>query len=105
MAKEKREIVALKCEICGNKMVRTLEVHHIRPREEAKGAKHFADGSARDAVANLAVLCEKAATGVNDDTGIVTCPAGITDTMGGKQGISPEGGTSLGTFAKKVLMK
>lgn len=55
--------------------------------------------------ANLAVLCEKAATGVNDDTGIVTCPAGITDTMGGKQGISPEGGTSLGTFAKKVLMK
>lgn len=52
--------------------------------------------------ANLAVLCEKATIA---KPGLVTCPGGITDTMGGKQGISPEGGTSLGTFAKKVLMK
>jgi hypothetical protein len=51
-------IIRKACEVCGNKVVRDLEVHHIRPREEAKGAKHFSDGSARDAVANLAVLCE-----------------------------------------------
>ena len=47
------------CEVCGEKIVRNLEVHHIRERKEAKGGKHFADGSARDAVSNLAVLCEK----------------------------------------------
>lgn len=51
-------VIRRACEICGSKVVRDLEVHHIRPREEAKGAKHFADGSARDAVSNLAVLCE-----------------------------------------------
>jgi DNA mismatch repair protein MutS len=51
-------IIRKACEICGNKVVRNLEVHHIRERKEAKGAKHFADGSARDAVSNLAVLCE-----------------------------------------------
>jgi DNA mismatch repair protein MutS len=52
-------IIRKACEICGNRIVRDLEVHHIRPREEAKGAKHFSDGSARDATSNLAVLCEK----------------------------------------------
>lgn len=52
-------IIRKSCEICGSKAVRDLEVHHIRPREEAKGAKHFSDGSERDSVANLAVLCEK----------------------------------------------
>lgn len=54
--------------------------------------------------ANLAVLCEKATTGT-EGSGIVTCATGITDTMGGIQGSSPEGGTGLGTFAKKVLLK
>ena len=52
-------LVRKSCEICGDKVVRNLEVHHIRERQEAKGSKHFADGSARDAVANLAVLCER----------------------------------------------
>lgn len=51
--------------------------------------------------ANLAVLCEEA-TKLN---GTVTCPAGITDTMGGIQGLAPEGGSGQGTFAKKVLLK
>ncbi len=51
-------IIRKACEICGEKVVRNLEVHHIRERKETKGAKHFADGSARDAVSNLAVLCE-----------------------------------------------
>lgn len=51
--------------------------------------------------ANLAVLCEKA-TKID---GIVTCPTGITDTMGGIQGLAPEAGTGQGTFAQKVLLK
>lgn len=46
------------CTICGNSKVRELEVHHIRQRSEAKG-DHFEDGSARDAAANLVVLCEE----------------------------------------------
>jgi hypothetical protein len=54
--------------------------------------------------ADLAVLCEKAATGT-EGLGVVTCPTGITDTMGGIQGLAPEGGSGVGTFAKKVLLK
>jgi len=52
-------VIRRACEACGEKVVRNLEVHHIRERNESKGAKHFSDGSARDAVANLAVLCER----------------------------------------------
>ena len=51
--------------------------------------------------ADLAVLCEKASKA----EGIVTCPGGITDTMGGIQGLGPTGGTGQGTFATKVLLK
>lgn len=48
--------------------------------------------------ADLAVLCEKA---TKLSPGIVTCPAGITDTMGGIQGL---GGPGQGQFATKVLL-
>lgn len=51
--------------------------------------------------ANLAVLCENG----TQTEGVVTCPGGITDTMGGIQGLSPKGGTGQGTFATKVLLK
>lgn len=47
--------------------------------------------------ADLAVLCEKA----TKLSGVVTCPAGITDTMGGIQGL---GGPGQGQFATKVLL-
>jgi hypothetical protein len=45
------------CEVCNHEIVRDLEVHHIRPRAEAQGAR-FADGSARDDLRNLVVVCQ-----------------------------------------------
>lgn len=51
-------VIRKECSACGKKQVRNLEVHHIRERSEANGM-HFADGSSRDAAANLAVLCEE----------------------------------------------
>ena len=53
-----QSVIRKECSVCGKKQVRDLEVHHIRQRSEANGL-HFADGSARDAAANLAVLCEE----------------------------------------------
>jgi hypothetical protein len=50
--------------------------------------------------ANLAVLCQQAATGVGDGTGTVTAPPTI-DTMFGSAGL---GGVS-GEYATKVLLK
>lgn len=47
------------CEMCGAGMVRDLEVHHIRPRVEAGGAAHFADGAGRDDARNLIVVCQR----------------------------------------------
>lgn len=57
--------------------------------------------------ADLAVLCESASPGYEATGEVKGSP--ILDTMGGIQGTSPngilKGGTGLGTFAKKVLMK
>lgn len=57
--------------------------------------------------ADLAVLCESATPGYETTGEVKGSP--IIDTMGGIQGTSPngllKGGTGLGTFAKKVLMK
>ena len=57
--------------------------------------------------ADLAVLCESANPGYELTGEVKGSP--ILDTMGGIQGTSPngllKGGTGLGTFAKKVLMK
>lgn len=57
--------------------------------------------------ADLAVLCESANPGYEITGEVKGTP--IIDTMGGIQGTSPsgllKGGTGLGTFAKKVLMK
>jgi DNA mismatch repair protein MutS len=47
------------CESCGTGMVADLEVHHIRGRAEAGGAKHFADGEGRDDARNLMVVCQR----------------------------------------------
>jgi len=48
------------CEVCGCQIVSDLEVHHIRPRCEAvKGTKTFSDGSLRDDIRNLIVVCQK----------------------------------------------
>ncbi len=49
------------CEVCNHEIVRDLEVHHIRPRVEALGSRagsRFADGSARDDLRNLIVVCQ-----------------------------------------------
>lgn len=45
------------CELCQHPIVRDLEVHHIRPRAEAAGLKHFEDGTGRDELRNLIVVC------------------------------------------------
>jgi DNA mismatch repair protein MutS len=45
------------CEVCGAAIVRDLEVHHIRPRAEATEGR-LADGSAMNALRNLAVVCQ-----------------------------------------------
>jgi DNA mismatch repair protein MutS len=45
------------CEICRHEIVRDLEVHHIRQRSEASGLR-FVDGSARDDMRNLVVVCQ-----------------------------------------------
>ena len=51
-------VIRKSCQMCGHEIVRDLEVHHIRPRAEATGA-HFSDGSSRDTLANLMVVCAK----------------------------------------------
>jgi hypothetical protein len=51
-------VIRKTCQMCGHDIVRDLEVHHIRPRAEANGL-HFKDGSARDSLANLMVVCAK----------------------------------------------
>ena len=50
--------------------------------------------------ANLAVLCQKAATGAADGSGMVTAPP-IIDTMFGSQGV----GGVAGQFATRVVLK
>jgi cytochrome c553 len=52
-------IVARACEVCGCKITRDLEVHHVRPRVEAAAQAHFDDGDARDSTRNLIVVCAK----------------------------------------------
>jgi DNA mismatch repair protein MutS len=51
-------VIRKSCQVCGHDIVRDLEVHHIRHRAEANGL-HFADGSSRDNLANLMVVCAK----------------------------------------------
>ena len=45
------------CEICKSAIVRELEVHHIKPRNEATH-KRFQDGSSMNDIRNLIVVCE-----------------------------------------------
>jgi hypothetical protein len=45
--------------MCGCGLVSDLEVHHIRPRVDADGKSHFTDGSGRDDVRNLIVVCSR----------------------------------------------
>jgi DNA mismatch repair protein MutS len=46
------------CEVCGLGIVRDLEVHHIRPRAEARAGCRFEDGSNMNDVRNLIVVCQ-----------------------------------------------
>jgi len=46
------------CENCGTEIVRNLEVHHIRAQNEANRHGLFADGSHKDHIRNMVVLCE-----------------------------------------------
>lgn len=45
------------CELCKAAIVRELEVHHIKPRNEAT-QKRFQDGSSMNDIRNLIVVCE-----------------------------------------------
>jgi DNA mismatch repair protein MutS len=46
------------CEICSSAIVSGLEVHHIRPQKDASATGHFADGSHKNSLRNLIVVCQ-----------------------------------------------
>ena len=46
------------CEMCGNSIVKSLEVHHVRERSDANSNGRLPDGSSVHARANLSTLCE-----------------------------------------------
>jgi DNA mismatch repair protein MutS len=52
------EVHRRSCELCGSAIVRDLEVHHIRPREEADAVGRFKDGASMNALRNLIVVCQ-----------------------------------------------
>ena len=58
------------CEMCGAATTRDLEVHHIRPRQEANSHGVFTDGSQQDHVRNLITICaachDKVHAGLNE---------------------------------------
>ena len=52
------EIVRKECEVCHKQMINELEVHHIKPRAEAKNGI-LEDGSHMNDKRNLIVICQK----------------------------------------------
>lgn len=50
-------VIRQKCVKCGNDIVKSLEVHHIRERQEATNG-FLEDGSSVHSAANLAVVCD-----------------------------------------------
>ena len=52
------EIVRKECEVCHKEMINELEVHHIKPRAEAKNGI-LEDGSHMNDKRNLIVICQK----------------------------------------------
>ncbi len=46
------------CELCKCPIVNLLEVHHIRPQQEANETGHFPDGSHKNELRNLLVVCQ-----------------------------------------------
>lgn len=51
------QVVRKECQLCGHAMTRDLEVHHIRPRSEARDGR-FEDGSSMNDARNLIVVCQ-----------------------------------------------
>jgi len=47
------------CEICNCSIKSMLEVHHITPQKEANKEGYLSDGSHKDSIKNLIVLCSK----------------------------------------------
>jgi DNA mismatch repair protein MutS len=81
------QVIRKACELCRHPIVRDLEVHHIRPRAEANG-EHFTDGSARDSLANLIVVCSKCHD--KHHAGLLDIQP-LQQTSAGPQRISPTG--------------
>ena len=53
------KLLVKECEICGNRINSILEVHHITQQKEANKDGFLPDGTHKDAINNLIVLCEK----------------------------------------------
>lgn len=47
------------CEVCKCDMTSILEVHHIRPQKDADEQGFFPDGSHKNSLSNLIVVCQK----------------------------------------------
>ena len=54
-----RAVARRACELCGNPIVRDLEVHHIQPRASANHQGRLEDGTHQNHVRNLIVVCAK----------------------------------------------
>jgi len=46
------------CEVCGEDLVRDIEVHHIRPQKDADETGHFSDGTHKNHIRNLITVCQ-----------------------------------------------
>jgi DNA mismatch repair protein MutS len=53
-----KECIVKSCELCGSKIHNTLEVHHIQQQKEADENGFLKDGTHKDHIRNLIVLCE-----------------------------------------------
>jgi DNA mismatch repair protein MutS len=54
-----QQLVRRKCGVCGNSFERDLEVHHIRQQKDAGEEGRFEDGTHKNHLSNLIVVCQK----------------------------------------------
>ena len=45
------------CEVCGSALIAEIEIHHIRPRQDAGSTGHFSDGTHQNHMRNLIAVC------------------------------------------------
>ena len=45
------------CEVCGSALLADIEIHHIRPRVDARASGHVSDGTHQNHLRNLVAVC------------------------------------------------